>query len=359
MSLPAALADLAGAGLRRLEPERAHELGLRALEAGLGPSAPAGASDGLAVRLAGLDLPNPIGLAAGFDKDARVPAALLRAGFGWVECGTVTPLPQAGNPAPRLFRLTEERAVINRLGFNNGGLEAFCGRMARRDRAAGIVGANLGANKDSVDRMADYVAGLVRVWPLADHVTVNVSSPNTPGLRALQGAGALDELGGRLAEARAALRLGAGGAAGPPLFLKIAPDLDAGEIVMIVERARAHGFDGLVVSNTTVSRPDGLRGAAAGEAGGLSGAPLFARSTAVLREAAGAARGTGLVLVAAGGVASGADVLAKLRAGASAVQLYTALAYAGPGVVPRMLRDLRQRLQAEGFGSVAEAAGAG
>lgn len=359
MILAAGLADLAAAGLRRLEPERAHELGLRALEAGLCPASPPGAGDGLGVRLAGLDLPNPVGLAAGFDKDARVPAALLRAGFGWVECGTVTPLPQPGNPTPRLFRLPEERAVINRLGFNNGGLHAFAERLARRDRAAGIVGANLGANKDSIDRVADYVAGLVRVWPLADHVTVNVSSPNTPGLRALQGAGALDELGGRLAEARAALRAGAGGLAGPPLFLKIAPDLGAGELEAIVVRAHRHGFDGLVVSNTTVTRPDGLRGAAAGEAGGLSGAPLFARSTAALREAAAAAEGSGLALVAAGGVASGADVLAKLRAGAQAVQLYTALAYAGPGLVPRMLRDLRQRLRAEGFRSVAEASGAG
>ena len=359
MSLACALADVAAAGLRRLEPERAHELGLRALEAGLGPAAPRGVDDGLGVRLAGLDLPNPIGLAAGFDKDARTPAALLRAGFGWVECGTVTPLPQAGNPAPRLFRLPEEKAVINRLGFNNGGLDAFAHRLARRDRRSGVVGANLGANKDSADRVADYVAGLVRVWPLADHVTVNVSSPNTPGLRALQGAQALDELGGRLAEARAALRAQAEGAAGPPLFLKIAPDLDAGEIEAIVERARRHGFDGLVVSNTTVARPGGLRGVAAGEAGGLSGAPLFARSTAVLREAAAAAKGSGLALVAAGGVASGGDVLLKLRAGAQAVQLYTALAYAGPGLVPRMLRDLRQRLRAEGFGSVAEATGAG
>ena len=352
------LADWAAAGLRRLDPERAHELALRALEAGLGPRADPAEDAGLGVRLAGLDLPNPIGLAAGFDKDARAPAAWLRAGLGWVECGTVTPLAQAGNPRPRMFRLPEERAVINRLGFNNGGLDAFAARLAGRDRGAGLVGANLGANKESADRVGDYVRGLERVWPLADHVTVNISSPNTPGLRALQAAGALDELGGRLAQARAALRAGAG-RAGPPLLLKVAPDLDPAEIEAIVGRAHAHGFDGLVVSNTTVERPAGLRGAAAGEAGGLSGPPLFARSTAVLAQVAAAARGTGLALVGAGGVSSGADVLAKLRAGAGAVQLYTALAYQGPGLVRRLKRDLKLRLQAEGFASVAEAVGAG
>ncbi len=349
------MSDLAAALLRRLEPEAAHEAALRALEAGLGPRARNGDDDpALAVRLAGLDLPNPIGLAAGFDKDARVHRPMLRAGFGWVECGTVTPLAQNGNPRPRVFRLPDERAVINRLGFNNGGLDAFAGRLERRSRAAGVVGANLGANKDSADRVGDYLVGLRRVWPLADHVTVNVSSPNTPGLRALQGAQALDELGGRLAEARAELRRAAGGRAGPPLFLKVAPDLDEAEVAAIVERAARHGFDGLIVSNTTVSRPEGLRGAAAGEAGGLSGPPLFARSTAVLRLAAQAARGTGLALVAAGGIASGADAYGKLRAGARAVQLYTALVYAGPGLVGRLKRDLVQRMRADGFGSVAE-----
>ena len=354
-----ALSSLATAGLRRLEPEQAHGLALAALQAGLGPRAMPEPDDLLRTRIIGLDLPSPIGLAAGFDKDARVPAAMLRAGFGWVECGTVTPLAQAGNPRPRLFRLPEHRAVINRLGFNNGGLEAFADRLARRDRAQGVVGANIGANKDSADRIGDYVTGLNRVWPLADHVTVNVSSPNTAGLRALQSAQALDELGARLATARAVLRAGAGGASGPPLLLKIAPDLDALEIEALVQRASRHGFDGLIVSNTTVSRPSDLTGPAAGEAGGLSGAPLFALSTRVLAEVAAAARGTGLTLVAAGGVGSGADVLAKLRAGASAVQLYTALVYAGPGLVPRLARELRQRLQADGFRTVAEAVGAG
>ncbi len=358
MSPPGVLGALAASALQRLDAERAHELGLRALEAGLAPRAPADVNAGLGVRLAGLDLPSPIGLAAGFDKDARAPAALIAMGFGWVECGTVTPQPQPGNPRPRIFRLPDERAVINRLGFNNGGLDAFAARLARRDRARGVVGANIGANKDSADRVGDYVQGLRRVWALVDHVTVNISSPNTPGLRALQGADALDELGERLAQARGSLRAEAGGRTGPPLFLKIAPDLEGAEVEAIVGRAARHGFDGLVVSNTTVARPRGLRGAAAGEAGGLSGAPLFARSTEVLRDAALAARGTGLVLVAAGGIATGGDVLAKLRAGASAVQLYTALVYGGPGLVARVARDLRQRLQAEGFRSVAEAVGA-
>ncbi|MBE7218386.1 MAG: dihydroorotate dehydrogenase (quinone), partial [Caulobacteraceae bacterium] len=229
MNPPAALANLAVAGLRRLDPERAHDLALAGLEAGLGPRSAPEPDDLLRTRIVGLDLPHPIGLAAGFDKDARAPAAMLRAGFAWVECGTVTPVPQAGNPRPRLFRLARDRAVINRLGFNNGGLAPFAERLSRRDRAAGPVGANIGANKDSADRIGDYVTGLHRVWPLADHVTVNISSPNTAGLRALQSAQALDELGGRLAEARAALR-GSTAAGGPPLLLKIAPDLDADEI---------------------------------------------------------------------------------------------------------------------------------
>ena len=358
MSVPA---QAAAAALRRLPPEMAHELTLRALELGLGPRA--GEDDpALATEAAGLRLPNPLGLAAGFDKDARVSAPLLRAGFGWVEAGTVTPHPQAGNPRPRLFRLPEDRAVINRMGFNNGGLDAYAARLARRDRRAGVVVANIGANKDSADRIGDYVLGLESLWGLADGFTVNVSSPNTPGLRALQSAEALDELGGRLAEARA--RLGGGGR-GAPLFLKVAPDLDEAEVEAVADRAAAHGFDGLVVSNTTVARPDDLRGAARGEAGGLSGAPLFARSTAVLRLFAEAlaerrtSTGARLVLVAAGGVASGADALAKLRAGACAVQLYTALVYGGPALAATIKADLLARLRAEGFRSVAEAVGAG
>ena len=360
MSAPGlALAAAGAAVLRRLPPETAHALTLRALELGLGPGAEAD-DPALATTVAGLRLPNPVGLAAGFDKDARVTGPLLRAGFGWVEAGTVTPLPQAGAPRPRLFRLRQDRAVINRLGFNNGGLDAYAARLVRRDRTAGVVVANIGANKDSADRIGDYVAGLERLWGLADGFTVNVSSPNTPGLRALQSAQALDELGGRLGAARARL---CGGGRGPPVFLKVAPDLDEAEVEAIADRAAAHGFDALVVSNTTVSRPETLRGKARGEAGGLSGAPLFARSTAVLRlfTQALAARptpaGARVGLIAAGGVASGADALAKLRAGASAVQVYTALVYGGPALTAGIKRDLLARLRAEGFRSVREAVG--
>lgn len=338
------LQDFAAAALRRLDAETAHGLTLRALQAGLGGQA---APDHpiLATEVAGLSLPNPIGLAAGFDKNAEAVAPLLRAGFGFVEAGTVTPRPQPGNPRPRLFRLREDGAVINRLGFNNEGLEGFADRLARKP--PGVVGANLGANKDSEDRAADYVAGLRRLAGLPDYFTVNISSPNTPGLRGLQGRGALDDLLGRLQEARADAT---------PLFLKIAPDLHDSELRDIVESASAHGLDGLIVSNTTVERPPGLRAAGRGEVGGLSGTPLFARSTAVLRSVA--EMRSGLALIGVGGIASGADAYAKLRAGASAVQLYTALIYAGPGLVPRLKHELAARLRADGFHSVGEAVGA-
>ncbi len=342
-----ALFDLASAGLRRLDAETAHHLAIRALKLGLAPGA---AADDpiLATTVAGLALPNPVGLGAGFDKSAEAIPALLRAGFGFVECGTVTPRPQAGNPRPRLFRLGEDRAVINRMGFNNDGLEAFAARLARRP-AGGVVGANLGANKDSEDRIADYVAGLSRLDGLADYFTVNISSPNTPGLRALQGREALDELLGRLAEARR----------GPaPVFLKIAPDLEPGEIAMIVEACVAHRLDGMIVSNTTLDRPASLGSAHAGEAGGLSGAPLREKALAALRTAREAAAGR-LVLIGVGGIASGADAYARIRAGASAVQLYSALIFEGPGLVGRIKRDLAARLRADGFASVAEAVGRG
>lgn len=337
-------ADLGAAALRRLPPETAHRLTLGALRAGLGPRRVGPDDPVLATTLAGLDLPNPIGLAAGFDKNAEAIGPLLAAGFGFVEVGTVTPRPQPGNPRPRLFRLPEDGAVINRLGFNNAGLDAFAARLARKP--AGIIGANLGANKDSGDRAADYVAGLRRLGALPDYFTVNISSPNTLGLRALQGRTALDDLLGRLRQART----------GPtPLFLKIAPDLHDAELRDIVESATAHGLDGLIVSNTTVERPPELRAPARGETGGLSGAPLFARSTEVLRRVA--EMRSGLALIGVGGVASSADAYAKLRAGASAVQLYTALIYAGPGLIVRLKRDLARRLHADGFRSVAEAVG--
>jgi dihydroorotate dehydrogenase len=275
---------------------------------------------------------------------------MLRAGFGFVECGTVTPEPQVGNPRPRLFRLSEDRAVINRMGFNNTGLEPFAGRLA--GARPGVVGANIGANKDAADRIGDYVTGLTRLWGLADYFTINVSSPNTPGLRALQTRAALEELLGRLAEARDSLP--AHGRV--PIFLKVAPDLKEGEIEAIVDVSIAAGLAGIMVSNTTVSRPP-LRSRFRDEAGGLSGAPLAALAAKVLGEFAGAAAGR-LLLVGVGGIATGADAYARIRAGACAVQLYSALVFEGPGLVTRIKRDLAQRLHADGFKSVSEAVGA-
>jgi dihydroorotate dehydrogenase len=348
------LHDLAARALRALDPEMAHEVTLAALRAGLGPVAPADPDPVLATELAGLRLPNPIGLAPGFDKNAAAPRALLRAGFGFVECGTVTPRPQAGNPRPRLFRLAADKAVINRMGFNNAGLEAFAAGLAARG-PGGVVGANVGANKDSADRAGDYVAGLRRLWPLADYFTLNVSSPNTPGLRDLQAKAALADLLGAVAEARTALAAAPAGER--PVFLKVAPDLAPGDVGDIVEAAVAFGLDGLIVSNTTIARPDSLRGRRRGEAGGLSGAPLFGPSTALLREFHAASAGR-LALIGVGGVATGRDAYAKIRAGACAVQLYTALAYEGPGLVTRLRRDLAALLRADGFASVRDAVGA-
>ena len=344
------LHDLAAGALRTLDPEDAHRLTVRALALGLGPGAPA-PDPILATTIAGLSLPSAVGLAAGFDKNAEVFGPMLAAGFGFVECGTVTPLPQAGNPRPRLFRLTDDRAVINRMGFNNAGLEAFAARLARPGRP-GPVGANIGANKDSDDRIGDYVTGLRRLWGLADWFTLNISSPNTPGLRALQTRAALEELLGRTAEARDALP--AGGRV--PLFLKVAPDLDDPEIEAIVETVLAFGLSGIIVANTTLSRP-ALASSDAGEAGGLSGAPLRELAQSVLGRFSTATAGR-LPLVGAGGIASGADAYARIRAGASAVQLYSALVFEGPGLAVRLSRDLAARLRADGFRSLAEAVGA-
>lgn len=346
------IADIGAAALRLLPPEAAHKAALLGLRAGLGPRARADEYVSLRTTIAGLALPNPIGLAAGFDKDAVAPDSLLAAGFGFVECGTVTPKPQAGNPKPRLFRLPEDGAVINRMGFNNAGLEPFAARLAAR-RAQGIVGANVGANKDSADRAGDYVIGLGRVWPHASYVTINISSPNTPGLRGLQERGALEDLLGRVNEARA-IASAAHGAR--PVFLKVAPDLDDAAIADIADIAVAAKIDALIVSNTTIDRPETLRGAARGETGGLSGRPVFEKSTRVLRAFSDALGGRA-ALIGAGGVDSGAAALAKIRAGASAVQLYTALAFAGPGLVKRIARDLAAALKAEGFASVADAVG--
>ena len=340
-----ALNDLGAALLRQLDPEVAHGLAIRALQAVPLPAAPAD-DPILKTTIAGLDLPNPVGLAAGLDKNGEALRGLARLGFGFVECGSVTPLAQPGNPRPRLFRLSEDRAVINRMGFNNLGLEAFAERLANRPRTA-VVGANLGANKDTEDKAADYVAGLTRLRGLSDYVTVNVSSPNTPGLRALQGRAALDDLLGRLNEARAGDPT--------PVFLKVAPDLTADEIALIVEASLDHRIDALIVSNTTLDRPDSLRSRDRAEAGGLSGAPLKTRAMEALRAAADASAGR-LPLIAVGGIDSGAEAWARIRAGAAAIQLYSALIYEGPGLVGRIKRDLAARLRAEGFSTVSEAA---
>lgn len=343
------LADLATAALRRLDAETAHELALMGLKAGLGSglTAPAPRDDpALSTTLAGLDLSNPIGLAAGLDKNAAALRGLARLGFGFVECGSVTPRPQPGNPRPRLFRLSEDRAVINRMGFNNAGLEVFAANLARAPEGV-VVGANLGANKDSEDRAADYVTGLNRLRGQAAYFTVNVSSPNTPGLRALQGRDQLDDLLGRVAEARA------GDPA--PVFLKIAPDLDAAEIGLIVDAAVAYRLDGLIVSNTTLDRPATLASPHRAEAGGLSGRPLKAKALQTLRLTAEAADGR-LHLIAAGGIETGADVLERLKAGAGAVQIYSALVYEGPGLVERLKRQLLVAMRAEGIPSLAQIA---
>ena len=342
-----AVTDIGAALLRTLDPETAHRLAIQALKLAPLPAPPAD-DPVLATTVAGLRLSNPVGLAAGLDKNGEALRGLARLGFGFVECGSVTPRPQPGNPRPRLFRLSEDRAISNRMGFNNAGLEAFADRLARRP-AGTVVGANLGANKDTEDKAADYVAGLRRLKGLADYVTVNVSSPNTPGLRDLQGRAAMDDLLGRLAEARA------GDPA--PVFLKIAPDLTATEIGLIVEAALDHGVDALIVSNTTLDRPGTLRSRYRTEAGGLSGAPLKPKARAALRAAAEASAGR-LPLIAVGGIDSGAEAYDRLRAGASAVQVYSALVFEGPGLVGRIKRDLAARLRADGFSTAADAVGA-
>jgi dihydroorotate dehydrogenase len=335
-----------------LPPETAHRLAIRALP--WLPARPAPPLPRLRARVAGLDLPHPVGLAAGFDKNGEAYDALLRQGFGFVEVGTVTPRPQPGNPRPRLFRLTEDRAIVNRMGFNNQGAEALARRLLGRDPARGVVGVNIGMNKDAADPQADFIHGLEAFHPLADYLTVNVSSPNTPGLRALQKREALDALLAGLVAARA--RLAAAGAKARPLCLKIAPDLEPEDEAGIAELVVRHGTDALIVSNTTLDRPASLRSRLGAEAGGLSGRPLFPRSTRLLARMA-VLLGGRVPLVGVGGVATGADAYAKIRAGASAVQLYTALIYQGPGVVARILRELDALLAHDGFAHLHEAVG--
>lgn len=342
-----------GLALRLLPPETAHRLTLKALAAGLGPRQYGPDEPRLSSRVWGLDFTNPVGLAAGFDKDAEVVTPMLRLGFGFVEVGSITPQPQPGNPRPRVFRLPASGAVINRLGFNSGGHKAAAARLINRAQGFGVLGVNLGANRDSDDPAADYARGAALFAPLADYLVVNVSSPNTPGLRALQGRAAL---AGLLAGVRAAVDSATTGE-GRPLLVKIAPDLTPDERQDIAEVVGAGGADGLIISNTTIARPDELRGRRRTEVGGLSGRPLFGPSTEVLADMY---RRTGgkVPLVGVGGIASGADAYAKVRAGASLVQLYTALVYQGPGLVRRIKTDLAARLRADGFASVADAVGA-
>jgi dihydroorotate dehydrogenase len=335
--------------LRCLDPETAHGLALKALAAGLGPKGGPVTSPRLATTVAGLSLPNPVGIAAGFDKNAEVVRAALAAGPGFVEIGALTPRPQPGNPRPRLFRLARDGAAINRFGFNNGGMEAARPRLAAA-RGAGIVGVNLGANKDADDRAADYVTVLRHLWDHADFFTVNVSSPNTERLRDLQGRAALDALLGRVMAAKADL----GGA--KPVFLKIAPDLSDPELGDIAELVLAHGLDAVIATNTTISR-DGLTSRHKGQAGGLSGQPLFQPSTAVLGQFYRLTGGR-VPLIGVGGVATAEQAYAKIRAGASAVQLYTAMVYAGISLPGRIARGLDRLLERDGFSNVTQAVGA-
>jgi dihydroorotate dehydrogenase len=337
--------------LRRLDPETAHGLALRALSLGLAPMPGPVTSPRLASTLAGMALPNPVGLAAGFDKNATALAPLSRAGFGFLEVGAATPRAQEGNPRPRLYRLTEDRAAINRFGFNNEGMDVIAARLAVRDRGAIPCGLNLGANKDSPDRAADFATVLSVCGPHVDFATVNVSSPNTERLRDLQGRAALTALLARVMEARAALSRPI------PVFLKIAPDLAPDELAEVAEVALLSGISGVIATNTTLAR-DGLASAHRDEKGGLSGAPLFERSTRVLARLSVLTEGR-LPLIGVGGVSSAEEAYAKIRAGASAVQLYTAMVYQGLSLAPRIVRGLDALLTRDGHSTLASAVASG
>jgi dihydroorotate dehydrogenase len=333
-----------------LDSETGHRLAIRSLAA-LPARAPVAGAGPLAVEVAGLSFPNPVGVAAGFDKDAEVPDALLGLGFGFTEVGSITPLPQAGNPKPRLFRLVEDQAVINRMGFNNGGAEAALARLQAREGKPGIVAVNIGANKDSVDRIADYAVMARKMAPFSSYLCVNVSSPNTPGLRALQDEGALTAL----IEAVIAARDEAVAVAPPPVFLKVAPDLEPADIDAIARISIDKQLGALVVSNTTISRP-ALRSHHAGETGGLSGAPLRMLATQRLRDFRKATGGA-VPLVGVGGIATAEHAWERIRAGASLVQLYSAMVYEGPGLGGQIVRGLERLMRRDGFASIAEAVG--
>ena len=352
------LTDLGVAMVKLLPAEQAHKATIKALKRGLGVPLLTG-SDAPALKVtlpvSGLEIPNPVGLAAGFDKNAEVFGPMLRFGFGMVECGTVTPRPQAGNPKPRLFRLTEDKAVINRMGFNNDGLDQFVRHLKRAGKRNGALGANVGANKVSEGpaRIDDYTAGLAAVWPHCDYVTINISSPNTPGLRGLQNKSELEDL------LDACAATGAAQVGTRPVFLKVAPDLDDDAIADIIAAVRgAKPFlTGLIISNTTIARPETLQSQHKDEGGGLSGRPLMESSTAVLAKFARGLNGE-FDLIGAGGIASGADAYAKIRAGANAVQLYSALVYEGPSLAGQIKRDLLKFLDRDGFSSLSDAVGA-
>lgn len=344
-------AGLGARAARLLDPETAHRATVAMMASPLAPHFATRSDPMLATTVAGVAFKNPLGLAAGFDKNAEAPNPMLRLGFGFVEVGAVTPRPQAGNDRPRVFRLSEDEAVINRYGFNNDGLEKIAARLARR-RRIGVVGVNLGANKESEDRVEDFVAGVRRLEGLVDFYTVNISSPNTPGLRALQDKAALAGLLSRVISARNALKIKA------PVFLKIAPDLADADKADIADAAIEQKVDALIVSNTTIARPPWLKSAQASEKGGLSGKPLFIPSTELLAEFYETLKGR-LPLIGVGGVSSLDDAYAKIRAGASLVQLYSALIFKGPALIPEIVEGLPKKLKADGFSSLAQAVGSG
>jgi dihydroorotate dehydrogenase len=340
-----AVFELARPLLYALDPEQAHELTLRSLEAGVYPRAPGPDDVRLRTKIWGLDLPNPIGIAAGFDKDARVPDAVLGMGFGYAEVGTLTPRPQEGNPRPRIFRLLRDRALINRLGFNNGGHAAALERLQRRSRR-GVVGVNVGANKDAGDRAADYVAGIRTFYDVASYFTINISSPNTPGLRDLQAPSALDDLVARVLEARA--QLVAAGKPVRPIVVKLAPDIAEDDLEPIAQVLVGRGVDGIAVSNSTLTREGLLEAELAKEAGGVSGRPLFHRSTCVLARMY-VLTGGRIPLIGIGGIDSPEAAIAKLEAGAALLQLYTGLVFEGPRLVTRIKQELLAALEREGL----------